>query len=100
GVRESLHLRAGRAVREPGRGSHLYLGRSAHRFRDARGVRVDDRTSVQVPETSAQGPMGLAVPPTGQAVAISPINRRRWENFKANRRGYVSFWGFLVRVGL
>jgi len=61
---------------------------------------VDDRTSVQVPETSAQGPMGLAVPPTGQAVAISPINRRRWENFKANRRGYVSFWVFLILFGI
>ena len=27
---------------------------------------------------------------------LSPINRRRWENFKANRRGYWSFWIFLV----
>jgi microcin C transport system permease protein len=27
---------------------------------------------------------------------LTPINRRRWENFKANRRGYVSFWAFLV----
>jgi microcin C transport system permease protein len=26
----------------------------------------------------------------------SPLNRRRWENFKRNRRGYVSFWLFLV----
>ena len=27
---------------------------------------------------------------------ISPTNRRRWRNFKANRRGYWSFWIFLV----
>lgn len=27
---------------------------------------------------------------------VSPINRRRWENFKANRRGYWSLWLFLV----
>ncbi|MEL7526340.1 MAG: ABC transporter permease [Pseudomonadota bacterium] len=27
---------------------------------------------------------------------LSPINRRRLENFKANRRGYWSFWIFLV----
>ena len=27
---------------------------------------------------------------------ISPTNRRRWKNFKANRRGYWSFWIFLV----
>lgn len=27
---------------------------------------------------------------------LSPINRRRWENFKANRRGYWSLWIFGV----
>ncbi len=27
---------------------------------------------------------------------LSPINRRRWDNFKANRRGYWSLWIFLV----
>ena len=26
----------------------------------------------------------------------SPINRRRWNNFKSNRRGYWSFWIFLI----
>ncbi len=26
----------------------------------------------------------------------SPINQRRWRNFKANRRGYVSLWIFLA----
>ncbi len=26
---------------------------------------------------------------------VSPINKRRWENFKANRRGYWSLWIFL-----
>jgi microcin C transport system permease protein len=57
---------------------------------------VDDRPSVKVPETTAQSPMGLAVPPEGHLIAISPINRRRWENFKANRRGYWSLWIFLV----
>jgi microcin C transport system permease protein len=30
------------------------------------------------------------------AVTFSPINARRWANFKANRRGYASFWIFLV----
>ena len=28
--------------------------------------------------------------------ALSPLNRRRWENFKANRRGYWSLWVFLA----
>lgn len=27
---------------------------------------------------------------------FSPINQRRWHNFKSNRRGYVSFWMFLA----
>jgi microcin C transport system permease protein len=27
---------------------------------------------------------------------LSPLNRRRWDNFKANRRGYWSLWIFLV----
>ncbi|MBC2857610.1 ABC transporter permease [Stappia sp. 28M-7] len=31
---------------------------------------------------------------------LSPINRRRLTNFKANRRGYWSFWIFLVLFGL
>jgi microcin C transport system permease protein len=31
---------------------------------------------------------------------LSPVNRRRWDNFKANRRGFWSFWIFLVLFGL
>ena len=27
---------------------------------------------------------------------LSPLNKRRWQNFKANRRGYWSLWIFLV----
>ena len=40
--------------------------------------------------------MGLAVPPERHRLAISPLNRRRWLSFKANRRGYVAFWIFMV----
>ena len=32
----------------------------------------------------------------GRRFLLTPINRRRWESFKANRRGYWSFWIFLV----
>jgi microcin C transport system permease protein len=28
--------------------------------------------------------------------SLTPINQRRWQNFKTNRRGYYSFWIFLV----
>jgi microcin C transport system permease protein len=31
---------------------------------------------------------------------FSPTSKRRWQNFKANRRGYISFWLFLVLVVL
>ena len=57
---------------------------------------MDDRTSIEVPETTAQSPMGLAVPPERHQLAVSPLNARRWRNFKANRRGYGAFWLFLV----
>ncbi|MDJ1157663.1 ABC transporter permease [Chelatococcus sp. SYSU_G07232] len=30
---------------------------------------------------------------------LSPVNRRRLQNFKANKRGYWSFWIFLVLFG-
>jgi microcin C transport system permease protein len=29
-------------------------------------------------------------------LALTPVNRRRWQNFKANRRGYWSLWLFLA----
>jgi microcin C transport system permease protein len=57
---------------------------------------VDDRTTITVPETTAQTPMGLGVLPERHRLAISPLNRRRWQSFKANRRGYVAFWIFMV----
>ena len=57
---------------------------------------MDDRTTITVPETTAQTPMGLGVLPERHRLAISPLNRRRWQSFKANRRGYVAFWIFMV----
>jgi len=30
----------------------------------------------------------------------SPLNRRRWANFKANKRGFWSLWIFLILFGL
>jgi microcin C transport system permease protein len=46
----------------------------------------------------------MAETPTSVAIAaappkrpfLSPANKRRWQNFKANRRGYWSFWIFMV----
>ena len=42
------------------------------------------------------------VTPTGPEPAprpwikVSPLNRRRWQNFKQNRRGYWSLWIFAI----
>ena len=31
---------------------------------------------------------------------LSPLNQRRWRNFKSNRRAYWSLWIFSVIFGL
>jgi microcin C transport system permease protein len=50
----------------------------------------------RVPMASpAAAPVAPPLPRHG-FVKLSPINRRRWQNFKANRRGYWSFWLFMV----
>jgi microcin C transport system permease protein len=57
---------------------------------------VDARLTEQAPDTAAVGPMGLVAPPEKHGITISPLNRRRWEAFKANRRGYLALWLFLI----
>ena len=42
----------------------------------------------------ADATMDMTTPP--KRGWLSPINQRRWQNFKANRRGYWSLWIFLV----
>jgi microcin C transport system permease protein len=48
------------------------------------------------PETHTPAPLGEAVPVTGHEVRPVSLNRRRWQNFKSNRRGYWSFWIFMI----
>ena len=33
-------------------------------------------------------------------MALSPLNQRRWRNFRKNRRAYWSMWIFAVLFGL
>ena len=33
-------------------------------------------------------------------MTLTPLNQRRWENFKAHRRGYWALWIFLILFGL
>ena len=54
----------------------------------------------QAIETTTVTPLGEAVPPTRHRLSMSPLNRRRWQNFKANRRGYWSLWIFLTLFGV
>jgi microcin C transport system permease protein len=46
-----------------------------------------------LPDVEPTGPLG---PPASPRFALSPINTRRWRNFKTNRRGFWSLWLFLV----
>lgn len=48
-------------------------------------------------DSSPAAPQALAPPQsTSGWLRLRPIQRRRLENFKRNRRGYVSFWLFLA----
>ena len=46
--------------------------------------------------TASPVPAVAAAPPHRGLFALSALNRRRWNNFKKNRRGYWSLWIFLV----
>jgi len=46
------------------------------------------------PDIEPTGPLGVA--PLPRRFVLSPINKRRWQNFKINRRGYWSLWIFLI----
>lgn len=60
-------------------------------------ARIEDRAG----ETLARNEQASAPRPRlGRLFHLSPINRRRWENFRANRRGYWSFWAFLILLVL
>jgi microcin C transport system permease protein len=47
-------------------------------------------------ETTRRRLLGEPVPMTRHRFSPSPLNRRRWQNFKSNRRGYWSLWIFLI----
>jgi microcin C transport system permease protein len=57
---------------------------------------MDARTQPAPPEAIAAGQIGSKTAVPHRRFALSPINLRRWQNFKANRRGYWSLWIFLA----
>jgi microcin C transport system permease protein len=67
------------------------------RTRSEQRVATPSEVGRTAPELTANieptGPLGPGPP---RRFALSPINLRRWRNFKTNRRGYWSLWFFLV----
>ena len=61
----------------------------------------DAMTGAGLDHVQLASPAAPAAPPLPREgfVRLSPLNRRRWRNFKANRRGYWSFWIFLFLFG-
>jgi microcin C transport system permease protein len=57
---------------------------------------VDARVTENAPTPEPTAPVAADPPPRLKRLALSPLNRRRWENFKRNRRGYWALWVFLV----
>ena len=55
---------------------------------------MDARLAPKTPETTSVEPLGVGIPQEHHL--LSPVNRRRWENFRANRRGYWALWVFLA----
>jgi microcin C transport system permease protein len=62
---------------------------------------MDARTPPDAPsldtslETMTPLPGQEMPPPKATRFTLSPINRRRWASFVANRRGFWSLWIFL-----
>ena len=57
---------------------------------------MDARVTENAPTPEPTTPVVVDPPPRLRRYALSPLNRRRWENFKRNRRGYWAMWLFLV----
>jgi len=60
---------------------------------------LDARTTQNAPTPEPSAPVAPAADapaPKRKLFNISPLNQRRWDNFKRNRRGYFSLWLFLA----
>src|SRR5262249_6571694 len=55
-----------------------------------------DARAASPPRLVDVGPLGPDVTTPRRWFTLTPINRRRWENFKSNSRGYWSLWIFLA----
>ena len=55
-----------------------------------------DAPAPKITDVTAASPVGVVAPPVQVRFALSPINKRRWTNFRSHKRGWWSFWIFLV----
>ena len=60
---------------------------------------MDARLTESAPLPDPAAP-AVVEPSPQRRFALSPLNKRRWQNFKRNRRGYWSLWLFLVLFGI
>ena len=61
----------------------------------------DDRTDPHPrPPVTGDGPVAPVAPQRRRRFALSPLNQRRWRNFRKNRRAYWSLWIFAILFGL
>jgi microcin C transport system permease protein len=61
---------------------------------------MDARVPDSIREAPVATPTGAMMVPARGRFSLTPLNRRRWENFKRNRRGYLSLWIFTVLLVL
>jgi microcin C transport system permease protein len=57
---------------------------------------MDAMTESGTPEAVAPGRTSSKTAAPARRFVLSPLNVRRWQNFKANRRGFWSLWIFLA----
>jgi microcin C transport system permease protein len=58
---------------------------------------LDARTTLNAPVPAPTSPVEVvAGAPLPRWYTLSPLNKRRWQNFTRNRRGYWSMWLFLA----
>jgi microcin C transport system permease protein len=62
----------------------------------AMDVKLQRKLDEEGLETITPLPGEVPPPPRKDVFTLSPINKRRWRNFKANRRGFWSLWLFLI----
>ena len=57
---------------------------------------MDQKVKIDTDKVDNKGFLSRQIADFKSYTKLTPINQRRWQNFKANRRGYWSLWIFLT----